>query len=273
MKITRYTPPAGDDDPDLGRPFRIEARLRNNRIARAREALGFASVRAAATGLGLPYQQFVRYEALADSPWSTHDGAWKRSAVSIAQALGHEPEDLWPEIIRQVQQRRAVVEIAEPRAYFLDADCGDLARAIDRALTEVPPHAREVVERHFGLRGRAPENVAEIAASLDCSSENVRRYLRKAFMVLAAAPLHQFADSNAPQVRDWKPESATCPSCGRLVPCRDAHKPHEALVNEVSKGKWKFLVRRWVCDVSRRRLHLISQKNSLPLPRYTEIET
>ena len=55
-------------------PFRIEVKVRNNRIIRAREKLGHASARSAADALGVKYESWVRYESMADTPLNVEGG-------------------------------------------------------------------------------------------------------------------------------------------------------------------------------------------------------
>jgi hypothetical protein len=56
-----------DNDPNLGRPFRVQAKLRNNRLIKARELLGYKTTKAAADALGLNYSMLVGYEGLKET--------------------------------------------------------------------------------------------------------------------------------------------------------------------------------------------------------------
>ena len=97
--------------------FRVDAKLRNNLLIRAREALGYKNAVQAAEALGLSYPSLIGYEGLVDLPWRTN-GEWKQSAVVIATAYKAVPEMLWPDEICGVKRTRTSMEIDVPAAFL-----------------------------------------------------------------------------------------------------------------------------------------------------------
>lgn len=244
---------------DFGKAFRIDAKLRNNRIIRAREVLGYTTCAEAARALGLSYHELVKYEALAQSPWShAAAGGWKSGAKKIASALGYEPEDLWPEVTWEVAERRATVEIAAPQVFFLDTDSPDLARALREELAKLHERDRNVIERHFGI-GRDSETLEEIAEAEGYTRANAGRLVARGLRHLRVGSsqrrLRPFHNPDAVEL--LRSPSMPCPSCAKAVTRVDAHHPFEALVEETStyvecaRGDAK-IVRRWLCDRSKR---------------------
>jgi RNA polymerase sigma factor (sigma-70 family) len=91
-------------------PFRIEIKVRNNRIIRAREKLGYANASEAAKALKVHYHHWVQYESMAMSPLTT-DGEWKESAKAVADAIFADPDDLWPDEALRISKTRATIEV------------------------------------------------------------------------------------------------------------------------------------------------------------------
>ena len=75
-----------DDDthPSLGKPFRVQAKLRNNRMINARKMMGFETITSAANAIGIPVGSLCDLEGFKDSPWSKRNGTWNRNAIRIA---------------------------------------------------------------------------------------------------------------------------------------------------------------------------------------------
>jgi hypothetical protein len=106
---------------DPVKPLRIVARLRNNRLIRAREALGYTNAAQAAYALGLPLDAVWAFEALKQSPVfrgarpGFEEGDWTKSALRVAKAFGTTPEYLWPEELVAVKKTKVVIELSVPK--------------------------------------------------------------------------------------------------------------------------------------------------------------
>jgi hypothetical protein len=153
----------------LGKPFRVEMRLRNNRLIRAREALGYMTAKAAADALGLPYSDLVSYETLYVSPWSKRHGDWKKTAMRVAVAYRRAPEDLWPDVVRSVRRTRTMVEADVPAGYLEPPETpeealerSETSRIVAAAVDDLPYSLAKVVRARFGIG--MPEHTIEEAA-------------------------------------------------------------------------------------------------------------
>lgn len=161
--------------------LRVDAKLRNNLLIKAREALGFQSAAEAARGLGLPYAMLVSYETLYRTPWRL-DGNWRPSAVTIAHAYKKRPEALWPEEIARVKQTHTSMEVDAPESMFLEAPetpeekllSDGRAEVVRNALDLLSPREQRVLNARFGLDGEE-RTLAEIGVELGCGSERVRQ--------------------------------------------------------------------------------------------------
>jgi DNA-directed RNA polymerase specialized sigma24 family protein len=140
---------------ELPPEFRVEIRVRNNRIIRARERLGHKSAKAAAAALGLQYGHFCSYEAMTETPLKKDGIEWKESALQIADALFAAPEDLWPEASRKIEKVRATFEATSEqlrefagnaeRRIILEED----KAGVRRALGAIDPRRRRALLQRF----------------------------------------------------------------------------------------------------------------------------
>ena len=179
---------AGDEDhDDLGKPFRVVAVLRNNRLIRAREQLGYPSQAAAARAIGVEPRTLSAFESFRWSPWSTHAGTWKEVARRIARAYAYEPEELWPEVIRQVEATAMTLELGAAEVESLSperlAESAELRAAVERALGTLPARQARVLRDRFGL-GRPERLLDEVAEDLGVCRERARQLEAKALSAL-----------------------------------------------------------------------------------------
>lgn len=135
--------------------FRVEIKLRNNRIIKARELLGYKSANEAAEKLGLSYGVFVRYESFKLSPLQVDGVTWKESAIKVADALYMDPDDLWPEDSRKVAKSRLSFEATSEQMrdltgspesnLLLEYDKAELYKLLD----QIPKRTRELLIEHI----------------------------------------------------------------------------------------------------------------------------
>ena len=199
--------------------YRIEMRVRNNRLIRARELLGYKSAMEAAEALKVPYHDLVTFESFAKSPLR-RNGQWKDSALRVADALFSDPEDLWPAESRHVGRVRASFEAtaeqlreaglsAEERMILLDD-----GNILQEAMKALKPRTREIlmarVVEGLGLSevgrthgGLCRERVREIVMVAERELGDVmRKMMTPVAKAKAVAPLTPV-----------KPEMATCEVC------------------------------------------------------------
>lgn len=92
------------------KPFRICIRVKNNRLIKLREELGFSG-KELAEKAGIHYSSYMDYENLKRSPISEQrPGEWKDVAVAIAEFHGVSPEWIWPDEIRAFRARALQLE-------------------------------------------------------------------------------------------------------------------------------------------------------------------
>ena len=181
--------------------FRVDARLRNNLLIKAREALGFTSAASAAKALELPYPAIVQYEALSKSPWGKK--GWNPSAVVIANAYKVLPEMLWPNEIDAVKKTKVSMEIDTPAAFLeaprtpeerlLEADRVD---TIQRALELLPTRDRQILSARFGFDGKEML-LSEIGEALGVCRSRAQQLEER-----AKDRLRRLLKSNGEPVRD-----------------------------------------------------------------------
>lgn len=165
----------------LGRPFRVRARLYNNRLIKARTELGFCSAMEASKGLGIAVGVIRDYEKLKASPVDKNTGDWKASAQELADALGYVPDELWPDAIFAVKQRYMELEAGSQMIAIGDGqNTVALASQVQRALKSLPPRQRDVVARRFGLDGQQEQELSTVGEVLTISRERVRQIELKA---------------------------------------------------------------------------------------------
>jgi hypothetical protein len=175
--------------------FRVDARIRNNLLIKAREALGYKSASQAAQAIGVAYGCLVRYESLSDSPWkkgsADQAGQWKSSAIAIATAYKTIPELLWPDEVDAVTNTRVSMEIDFPEGFVLEAPQtpeekmleDGRARTVSDAMMLLTPRERNVLHSRFGLGGDEPMTLSGTGDANSVSRERIRqieiRALRK----------------------------------------------------------------------------------------------
>lgn len=103
----------------IDKEFRIEIKVHNNLLIRAREREGL-SCTMAANKIGVSYELLRHYELLKISPLSARSGAyWKSSAVQIATYYGYVPDYFWPDTVLSVKTPRIVRELSVDEAKCL----------------------------------------------------------------------------------------------------------------------------------------------------------
>jgi len=195
--------------------FRVEVKIRNNRIySRVIKRWGSLSVCAMCTGL--TYTTLLDYVGFKLNPITAPKGRynpkfynlikglpWKNSAVKIADTLGCDVLDLWPnDYFREVRNNR----------YFFEADKNDMldlpiedrkvlipdssvlpdssilegfdTTNLDLVLKTLEDRERRIIELRFGLNGNKNHTFREIANIESLSAEMIRQIEIKALRKL-----------------------------------------------------------------------------------------
>jgi len=189
--------------------FRIEVKIRNNRIF-SRIMKRWGSIPLCATCTGLTYASLVDYIGFKLNPilspnirytkafYTEIKGLpWKNSAVKIADTLGCDVLDLWPdEYFREVRNNRYFFEANKEDMLDLPIVDRKLLTAgssvlegfdtanINMVLRTIPERNRRVLELRFGLNGNKPHSLAEIGEVEGLSRERIRQIETKALRLL-----------------------------------------------------------------------------------------
>jgi len=159
--------------------FRIEVKIKNNRIF-SRVMARWGSIPLCATCTGLTYASLVEYIGFKLSPilspeirytksfYTEIKGVpWKKSAVKIADTLGCDVLDLWPdEYFQAVRNNRYFFEVDKEDMLDLPFEDRKLLTAgttviegfdtvnIKKVLSTVTDRERRIIELSFGLNGQ-----------------------------------------------------------------------------------------------------------------------
>jgi RNA polymerase sigma factor (sigma-70 family) len=170
---------------DLPPALRVQIKLSNNRLIRARERLGYKSAKEASESTKAAcYGVWVAYENFRESPL-TSDGDWKPSALAVADALFSDPSDLWPKDALSIRKRLMSIEcdaaeltaaIGRTRTPERLLEAAGAVKVVDDLLARLPSSLRDVLTAH-AFDGKY---LHEIADDLGLSVERTRQLERAA---------------------------------------------------------------------------------------------
>lgn len=175
--------------------YHVTMKVRNGRIFKAIEAQGYATVAmfCRATGISAGdvygYLSFRKDPRFYKSPGRGHNRTvkvvgWKKSALQLAQAVGAQPEDLWPEHLMDTRENtfsqyveaKALMGGTAPTALL---EGPDDCKLIDRMVEQLPEKERYVVKALF-FEGRSQRDLAEEAGTTTAAiSSLLNRGLRR----------------------------------------------------------------------------------------------
>lgn len=169
------------------KPFRLDIRVKNNRLVRLREDTGL-TIMAFARACGVNASLLCGYENLKESPLSTgkRAGGWTGTALKIAAFHGVSPEFIWPDELAMVRRNRMHLEVsATDVAELRSPDPHRILEALEvrKALSEgskaLSPFEVDVLIR----RTDKDLTLDQVAKTFDLSRERIRqiesRALRK----------------------------------------------------------------------------------------------
>lgn len=194
-------------DAKLPKPFRLELRLRNNRLITARERLGYKTAKAASSNLDLNYGLLCSYERMekspvtkrSDEPGREGEIEWLPSAIQISDAYFADPEDLWPKEARLVRVSKTSLEMSftDIKAFKGGVTSAPFAilesgrEGLMKAMRFLPPREYSVIEQRY-FEGKTLEELGE---KYDLSrtrvaqiENNAYSMLRKSINILEGGP-------------------------------------------------------------------------------------
>lgn len=170
------------------KPIRAELRLRNNRLARMREARGFTQVDVA-QAIGCSIDTYGRLERMHGSTrYESRSGAgegWRPACLKLAEFYNVTPEWLFPEdlerIDRTVWEREVGFSELAIHEQPQQVGPGDLYLAneakhdLEQAIQKLDPRGQYILSRRFGVAGEDKGTLTEVGNELGLSKERTRQ--------------------------------------------------------------------------------------------------
>ena len=141
--------------------LRVVVKLYNNILKTKREELNFTQKKMA-EACGINLNEYSEFELIKKSP-VTEDGSWDPAAINIANFCCMEPEELFPDGIKMIVKNHVTLNVDAKElakmlpdgtdAMALPAKIVDteLKEAVSKAMVNLTPRKRAVLEERFGL--------------------------------------------------------------------------------------------------------------------------
>lgn len=177
--------------------YRIDVRVKSNRIFKLIQMKGYKSVSEFCTKNKMPYQSTINYINLKDCPIGK-DNKWKGSAVALANALGMHEEILWTEEQQTAEIESTSFEVTTEQAkalvnsnlvlsdksidieekHLLEERVKETNSHIDKSLT--PREARIIKMRYGIIPYKEAHTLQQIADVFEVSRARIREIEHKA---------------------------------------------------------------------------------------------
>ena len=176
-------------------PLRAVFRVKNNRIIRAREALGYSSIASACRASGIQTTSWCCLETMHDSPLRKN-GTLREVAEKVSDFLGCEPDYLWPDVVISYQGPRELQREFTPATSLLEAGVNTPEQLMLRAEAEqhmdrmgedalaLTPREQKVINLRYGLSGCEPRTLGEIGQEFEVTSARIQHIEMKALRKL-----------------------------------------------------------------------------------------
>lgn len=151
-----------------------------SRVTAERVALGLTGT-ALAERAGASKSDVSALETGLKAPREADTGEWRGIAVSVADALGSTPAELWPEHAPKVPRLPRPEGPARPDDLYLAAETSARLRA---ALAQLPPRDAAVIALRFALNDGDPMLLSDVGAAIGVSRERARQIEQQALRAL-----------------------------------------------------------------------------------------
>lgn len=170
--------------------IRLTVRAKNARLLGAMEAAGFPTLAALARAIGATNSHYSDLCALVGfkaKPIDKH-GGWRDVALDVASVLGKEPDELWPEYLREIEMKRTEVTLDVSIDEFASLASGE-SKLIDHAtvsrlLKHLNSRDRAIIEMRYGLNGLGEHTCVEVGGILGLEKTTVSAAEHRALGVL-----------------------------------------------------------------------------------------
>lgn len=166
--------------------FRIDIRMRNNRLLRLRETFR-GNVHEFCAAVGISYSAFCDLAGMRVNP-IRKDGQWREATLKLADYAGVLPDDLFPETVRAVTDPKRTLEVSAERVAELmppvlsmlpspdrAAEQAETRDLVARALSRLRPREAEVIRLRYGFDDGVELTYEQIAERLDLTRERIRQ--------------------------------------------------------------------------------------------------
>ena len=185
---------AGAPLPDTIRDYRLTVRLRNNRLLRRIEMLGFASVNRFCITNGLPYSDVCDLLAMRRSA-VRRDGGWREIVERLASILRVDPPELFNSrqlagglktVTRELSEKEAAGLASSAAQVLLTDQASDPYQQlenrdlVEKLLAGLDKREQRIVRRRYGLDGEPAQTLQQIADELGISDALVNQRLHQA---------------------------------------------------------------------------------------------
>jgi RNA polymerase sigma factor (sigma-70 family) len=179
------------------RDYRLEVKIRNNRILKLIEGAGFRTVGEFCRANGLPasiYSTLLRVVAMKESPIGRPKNgsltAWKKCVVAAASVLGVLPEEMFnqTQLEAELPDNSALIEMSEEQLRAFGGTrmiqsatqedqllLSERSSAISDVLAELKPNERTVIEMRFGISDGTEYTRKQIGMMFNLSPERIRQ--------------------------------------------------------------------------------------------------
>ena len=164
--------------------YRVQVKVKNNRILRAIEDAGYKTCGAFCVATGLSSSEIGNYINFKKSPL-LKSGEWSVRALRLAEILRTTPDHLFSEVQKELQLRTNAAErtFTAIQMFGLPDDSPDALLLRDQStdmvhkILESKLNGRqlEVITLRYGLDGSRPKTLEEIAVKTDVKRERVRQ--------------------------------------------------------------------------------------------------
>ena len=166
--------------------YRIEIKVRNNRIIEYMRQLGYNTVMSLARATGLSHTAIAELINLKRRPVTRH-GYWSKTALGLCEALCCHPTDLWTDAQREacLKKNFTAVKVAE-KEY---KQTGERIRMV---LGTLPDLQADILKMRFGLDPYFREyTLEEIAQKYNLTRERIRQRESRALRMIRNSPTRQ----------------------------------------------------------------------------------
>ena len=183
--------------------IRLEARLKNAELIRAREMAGLTA-KEAAERIGISYVKYLNYESMIRYPSDEK----QKNICDFYRSLGIFlfEEDVFPKELKELKlERKYIGEKTIPKVELLSLSTGEFDRkllpvvkgevekkvehdelhaAINEVLSNFPYRQREIIKMRFGFDGKEPKTLDEIGQIFNVTKTRIQQIEEKAFRKL-----------------------------------------------------------------------------------------